>query len=74
MSKIVMQLDGLTCPSCVTKIEGALAGLQGVKDGKVLFNAGKVKAEFEPETVTSEKISRTIERLGYEVQSVKVTD
>ena len=73
MSKITMQLDELTCPSCVAKIEGGLSGLKGVSSCKVQFNAGKVNAEFDPAQVTAEKISKTIERLGYEVQSSKVT-
>ena len=31
MTKLVYQLDGLTCPSCLQKIEGALGQQAGVK-------------------------------------------
>jgi len=44
MNKVTMKLDDLTCPSCMTKIEGALSHQDGVKDVKVLFNASKIKA------------------------------
>ncbi|MCI1840552.1 heavy-metal-associated domain-containing protein [Lactococcus cremoris] len=66
MSKIIMKLDELSCPSCLAKIEGAMTGTKGVISAKVLFNASKVKAEFD-ELVTK------VEKLGYPVQSSKVT-
>lgn len=74
MSKIVMKLDELTCPSCLQKIEGALNQQAGVKTAKVLFNAGKVKAEFDPTAVQAEQLADLVERLGYQVQSVKVQE
>lgn len=38
MTKLVYQLDGLTCPSCLQKIEGALSQQAGVKTVKALFS------------------------------------
>ena len=38
MTKLVYQLNGLTCPSCLQKIEGALGQQVGVKTVKALFN------------------------------------
>lgn len=35
MSKIVMKLDELSCPSCMAKIEGALNTTNGVEMAKV---------------------------------------
>jgi len=68
MSKIVMKLDELSCPSCMAKIEGALNTTNGVEMAKVLFNASKVKAEFNDNQVTA------TEGLGYVVQKSKVTE
>ena len=48
MTKLVYQLDGLTCPSCLQKIEGALGQQAGVKTVKALFNSSKVKAQIDP--------------------------
>ena len=50
--KIIMQLGTLTCPSCMTKIEKAVANHDGVENVKVLFNASKVKANFDPVSYT----------------------
>ena len=67
MSKIVMKLDELSCPSCMAKIEGALNTTNGVEMAKVLFNASKVKAEFDD-------IVSKVEGLGYVVQKSNVTE
>ncbi|WP_125546724.1 heavy-metal-associated domain-containing protein [Levilactobacillus lindianensis] len=72
MSKVTMKLDDLTCPSCMTKIEGALSKKNGVKNVKVLFNASKIKAEFDDATVTAENLADTVTDLGYTVKSSKV--
>lgn len=41
MKKLTIQLETLTCPSCMQKIENATKALQGVQKEsvKVLFNA-----------------------------------
>lgn len=70
--KAVMQLETLTCPSCLKKIEGALSKVDGVEHAKVLFNASKAKVDFDEEKVSAEAIKETIEKLGYEVKDVKV--
>lgn len=62
-----LQLQTLNCPTCVTKIEGALNKLQGVKEAKVLFNSSKVRVVFNEHEVSSERIVNIIEKLGYPV-------
>ena len=49
MQKATIQLETLSCPSCLQKIENAMKGLNGIdKDSvKVLFNASKVKVDFD---------------------------
>ena len=74
MQKATIQLETLSCPSCLQKIENAVKGLTGVhKDSlKVLFNASKVKVDFDPETITIDDIQEAIENLGYPVIKSKV--
>jgi copper chaperone len=45
MQKATIQLETLTCPSCMLKIEGAVKSIDGVdKDSlNVSFNTSKVK-------------------------------
>ena len=71
MSQAVIQLGPVTCPSCIKKIEAAVSKIEGVETVKVLFNSSKVKAEFDGNKTSGADISETIQKLGYEVQSVK---
>lgn len=74
MSSAIIQLETLTCPSCLQKIEAATKGLNGVEDEsvKVMFNASKVKLDFDEDVVSIEEINQAIEKLGYEVLKSKV--
>lgn len=62
-----LQLETLNCPTCVTKIEGALNKQQGVKEAKVLFNSSKVKVVYDENEVASDSLVSIIEKLGYPV-------
>jgi copper chaperone CopZ len=74
MQKATIQLETLTCPSCVMKIENATKTLEGVdKDSvKVLFNSSKLKFDFDEEKVKIEDVENAIKKLGYEVKKSQV--
>ena len=74
MQKANIQLETLTCPSCLQKIEGALNGLAGIdkESLKVMFNASKVKVNFDGETLSIDDIEKAIQDLGYEVKRSRV--
>ena len=74
MKKATIQLETLTCPSCIQKIEGALKNLDGVdKDSiNVRFNASKTIVNFDEEKTSLEQIEKAITRMGYPVLSSKV--
>lgn len=72
--RAILQLDGLTCPSCMTKIESALANQPGVEKVQVLFNASKAKADFDDSKVSAEELGQVVDKLGYEVKKIKVKD
>lgn len=71
MKKLVMQLEQLTCPTCVKKIETVLGKTEGVDTSTVLFNSSKVKISYNEEEVTPKELSRKIMNLGYAVLSMK---
>ena len=70
MKQLKLQLETLTCPTCIKKIEGALNKTEGVESAKVLFNSSKVKVKYEDTIISSEQISETREQLGYSVLQV----
>ncbi|MEG0552227.1 MAG: heavy-metal-associated domain-containing protein [Carnobacterium sp.] len=73
MSKAVYQLEPLTCPPCIKKIETTLSKTAGVESAKVMFNSSKVRTEFDENEIKADKIEETITKLGYPVLSVKVS-
>src|SRR5699024_6439337 len=74
MQKANIQLETLTCPSCLQKIEGAVKELNGIdKDSlKVMFNASRVKVEFNENEISIEEIEKAITDMGYEVKKSRV--
>ncbi len=76
MKKATIQLETLTCPSCMTKIEAALKGVEGVnKDTlSVSFNTSKAKVDFDEGKTDIEAITSRITQLGYEVKKIQVKD
>lgn len=73
MTKAVFQLEPLTCPSCMQKIETALMKTAGICSAKVYFNSSKVRAEFDDSAISAVELEKTITKLGYPVKSVKVS-
>ena len=74
MQKAVINLETLSCPSCLQKIENALKGLNGIDKGsvEVLFNSSRVRTNFDSESITIETIETAIENLGYPVIKSRV--
>ncbi|MBG0767762.1 heavy-metal-associated domain-containing protein [Sphaerochaeta halotolerans] len=74
MQKATIQLETLTCPSCLLKIENATKNLQGVQKEsvQVLFNSSKVTLNFDEEIINLEKIEQAIATLGYVVKKSQV--
>ena len=71
MKKTVIQLETLTCPSCIRRIEGTISKQKGVSGIEVKFNASKVEITFDPSITSSNDLSQTISNLGYKVLEVK---
>jgi len=76
MKKATIQLEMLTCPSCVQKIENAVKSLNGVEKEsvKILFNSSKVKFDFDDEKLSLEDAEKAIAVLGFEVKKSQATD
>ncbi len=74
MKKANIQLEDLACPSCAMKIEAAVKNVNGVnaESIKVLFNASKVKLDFDEEKTNIEEIENAIQKVGYIVKKSTV--
>ncbi|MDT2757528.1 cation transporter [Enterococcus asini] len=69
MEKAILTLETLACPTCMQKIESGVKRMKGVESDsvKVLFNASKLKANFNSEETSLAAIQKTVEDLGYPV-------
>ena len=74
MQKATFKLSGMTCPSCMTKIQSALSQQTGVQDVKVLFNAEKVKTTIDESAISAEQVGQVINQLGYTVDKTIVKE
>lgn len=74
MQKATIQLETLTCPSCVLKIENAVKSLDGVDKSsvKVLFNSSKARFDFDDSKLSVQDAEKAIRALGYEVKKSQV--
>lgn len=74
MQKATIQLETLTCPSCMTKIENAVKNIDGVDKEtlNVSFNSSKVKLNFDEEKTSIKDIENAIDKLGYEIKKSTV--
>ncbi|MGO2083680.1 copper ion binding protein [Vagococcus sp.] len=66
--KQTLTVTGMSCSHCASRIEEALLGLDGVKKASVKLKKEEVKVNFDESLQTIEKISQTIDELGYQVQ------
>ncbi|HYH02787.1 MAG TPA: heavy metal-associated domain-containing protein, partial [Bacillota bacterium] len=63
--RLVLQVEGMTCPSCERKLEKGLAKVVGVTDVKASYQDCRISLDYDPETVTPEMLLTVVEKLGY---------
>lgn len=66
LAKETIQIRGMSCATCVRRIEKALSELQGVKSVSVNFAAEKASLDYDPSVVDVPSIRAKIKDLGYE--------
>lgn len=75
MTKATIQLETLTCPSCVAKIEGALKKMDGIDQdsAKISFSSSRIRLDFNESEVSLNDIENAISKLGYRVEKSRVS-
>ncbi|HLR35227.1 MAG TPA: heavy metal translocating P-type ATPase [Tissierellales bacterium] len=63
---------GMTCAACSTRVEKALQKKEGIKSAVVNLVGQKVTVEYNSENITIKDIVETIDKTGYEVPQEKV--
>ena len=60
-------VQGMTCASCVRRVERAVRDVPGVQDAAVSFATHQARVAYDPSGATLEAIAAAIEAAGYEV-------
>ena len=64
--EVILQILGMSCPSCSEGIQSGLARLDGIIEAKVNFASKEAIVRFDEDKVSLEKIKAAIKRGGYE--------
>ncbi len=66
------QIEGMTCASCVGRVEKALAAVPGVSKASVNLATESAQVEYD-ETVTTDMLTAALEDVGYPAVAEEVT-
>ena len=61
----VLEVDGMTCGSCVDRIQAALKKVDGVQDARVDLSLNEAFVTHDPSQVSREELVQAINALGY---------
>ncbi|MBI2953708.1 MAG: copper-translocating P-type ATPase [Chloroflexi bacterium] len=66
--QVTLTIRGMTCASCVSHVEKALVGLDGVAGAVVNLAAGSARVDYFPGSVTVGDMKRAVRNAGYEAE------
>jgi P-type Cu+ transporter len=72
--KVLLPIQGMTCASCVKKVEKALSSVKGVVHADVNFATERASVEYIPGEVSIRDLKKAVEEAGYHVLEVKEED
>src|SRR3712207_5523921 len=73
LARITIPVTGMTCASCVRRVERALSKKEGVAEASVNFAAQKASVTYEPTTTNPDELIRAIRDAGYGADVRKTT-
>lgn len=65
--KVVLSVRGMTCASCVNRVQKALNAVPGVMEASVNFATEKATVEYISGRVTTRDLARATEAVGYKI-------
>jgi P-type Cu+ transporter len=65
-TEITLEVEGMTCASCVAHVEGAVRDLEGVQKVAVNLGLGTARVEYIPGMVSVNQMKRAIRSVGYQ--------
>jgi Cu+-exporting ATPase len=69
---VQLPIEGMTCASCVARVQKGLAGVEGVSEATVNFATEKATVSYDPGSVGVAELVDTVHDLGYDVGSERL--
>ena len=69
-AEAVFSVTGMTCASCVRRIEKALSKVEGVQQASVNLATEKAKVVYEPGVASLQQLKGAVEKAGYGVREM----
>ncbi|MGG7645017.1 heavy metal translocating P-type ATPase [Rhodovulum sp. YNF3179] len=66
-----LRIEGMSCASCVGRVERAIAGADGVEEASVNLAAGTARVRYHAPTDPA-SLAETVERTGYHVETARI--
>ena len=66
MKKIILEIEGMHCEGCSSRLTRVLNALDGVKETKVSLEEKKANIEYDENIVNIEEIKQSIEDTGFQ--------
>ncbi len=73
LERLELPIEGMSCASCVAKIQKGLSGLEGVAQAEVNFALDRATVTYDPTLVQPQAFNQTVHELGYKVPLARIT-
>lgn len=68
LHETILDVDGMSCPSCIRHVDHALKELEGVEEVEVRLREGKVRVGHDPSAAPVQNLVSALAEAGYEAR------
>lgn len=68
MTHAILNIQGMSCGGCSSKVQAALTRIDGVVAADVSHSSGKAQVEFDGARTSAQALALAIDELGYDAQ------
>ena len=71
--QVTLPVEGMSCASCTSRVEQALADIEGVASATVNLATERADVAFDPDRLRASDLVQVVEESGYEVRTTETT-
>jgi len=68
-NRLTLRVEGMDCPSCTRKIEGAVCAISGVDNVSLNYSSQRLSLDLDESTTDAGAVTKAVEKLGYKIAS-----